>query len=50
MEFDEAYHNRVEGEVDDLKVNFINVGEFIKNNEATGRKKDLGDIASLKKR
>ena len=50
VEFDEAYSNKINGEVDDLRVNFINVGEFIKNKEATGRKKDLGDIASLKKR
>ncbi|NRF41839.1 hypothetical protein HQN83_24185 [Pedobacter sp. LMG 31643] len=49
VEFDEAYINRVDGEVDNLKVNFINVSEFIKNKEASGRKKDLGDIASIKK-
>lgn len=48
VEFDEAYANKVNGQVDELKVNFINVNEFIKNKEATGRKKDLGDIASLK--
>jgi hypothetical protein len=50
LEFDKAYSNKVEGEIDDLSVNFINVAEFIKNKEATGRKKDLGDIESLKKR
>lgn len=50
VEFDEAYVNKIEGVVDDLKVNFINVAEFIKNKEATGRKKDLGDIASLQKK
>jgi len=50
VEFNEAFENKVEGEVDDLKVNFINVNEFIKNKEATGRKKDLGDIASLKRK
>lgn len=49
VEFEEAYANKVSGEVDELKVNFINVNEFIKNKQATGRKKDLGDIASLKK-
>lgn len=49
VEFDEAYQNKVEGVVDELKVNFINVDEFIRNKEATGRKKDLGDVASLKK-
>lgn len=48
--FDEAYANMVEGEVDDLKINFINVEEFIRNKEATGRKKDLGDIAAIKKK
>jgi len=49
VEFDEAYENKVEGLVDDLTINFINVTEFIKNKEASGRKKDLGDIESLKK-
>jgi hypothetical protein len=48
VEFDEAYSNKVEAEIDDLPVKFINVVEFIKNKEATGRKKDLGDIESLK--
>jgi predicted nucleotidyltransferase len=48
VEFDEAYLNKVEVEIDDLPVKFINVVEFIKNKEATGRKKDLGDIESLK--
>lgn len=48
VSFDEAYENKVDGEIDDLKVSFINVNEFIKNKEATGRPKDLGDIDSLK--
>ncbi|MEJ7694737.1 hypothetical protein [Daejeonella sp.] len=47
--FDEAYTNKIQGEIDDLEVNFINVTEFIKNKQASGRQKDLGDIASLKK-
>lgn len=46
--FDEAYENKVDAEVDGLRVSFINVNEFIKNKEATGRNKDLGDIAALK--
>lgn len=45
VEFDEAYVNRVEGDIEDLRINFINIPEFIKNKEASGRKKDLGDIA-----
>jgi predicted nucleotidyltransferase len=49
VSFDEAYINKVNGEVDGLQVNFINVAEFIKNKAATGREKDLGDIASIKK-
>jgi hypothetical protein len=48
VEFDGAYQNKIKGEVDGLIVNFINVNDFIKNKEATGREKDLGDIASLK--
>jgi hypothetical protein len=49
VEFDDAYHNKVDGQVDDLKVNFINIADFIKNKEASGRKKDFGDIESLRK-
>lgn len=50
VEFEEAYSNKIEGNVDGLNVNFINILEFIKNKEASGRKKDLGDIASLQKK
>ena len=50
VEFDEAYANRVEGDVEDLKINFISISEFIRNKEASGRKKDLGDKASLRKK
>lgn len=49
VEFNEAYTNKIEGEIEGLQINFINVAEFIRNKEATGRQKDLGDIASLKK-
>jgi hypothetical protein len=49
VEFDEAYSNKSDGKVEDLTVNFINVSEFVKNKKATGRPKDLADIAALKK-
>ena len=49
VEFDDAYSNKVVGNIDDLNVNFISIAEFIQNKEASGRKKDLGDIAALKK-
>lgn len=50
VEFDEAFANKIVSEIDDLVVNFINITEFIKNKQASGRPKDLGDIDSLKKR
>jgi predicted nucleotidyltransferase len=48
VEFDNAYLNKITGEVDGLNVNFINIADFITNKEASGRQKDLSDIASLK--
>lgn len=50
VEFDEAYANKVDGEVDDLVIPFINVAEFIKNKEATGRKKIWAILLLSKKR
>ncbi len=50
VEFDEAYANKVEGDVEDLRINFINIPEFIRNKEASGRAKDLSDIAALNKK
>lgn len=50
VEFTEAYKNKIDGEVDGLPINFINVAEFIQNKEASGRQKDLGDIAALNKK
>lgn len=50
VEFDEAYANKVEGDVEDLRINFINIPEFIRNKEASGRAKDLSDIAALNRK
>ncbi|MEO5910040.1 MAG: nucleotidyltransferase [Pelobium sp.] len=50
VNFDEAYLEKVETEVDDLKIVFISINDFIKNKQATGRAKDLGDIESLTKK
>ena len=50
VEFGEAYSNRINTEVDGLQINFINIDDFIANKKASGRKKDLGDIASLKRK
>ncbi|OAQ38007.1 hypothetical protein A5893_16720 [Pedobacter psychrophilus] len=50
VDFDEAYLQKLETEVDDLKIAFISANDFIKNKQATGRAKDLGDIESLQKK
>lgn len=47
VDFDEAYVARLDTKVDDLEISFISAKDFIKNKQATGRTKDLGDIASL---
>lgn len=49
VNFDEAYSGKVDGEVDDLRISYININDFIANKQATGRAKDLGDIQALKK-
>ncbi|HWV72486.1 MAG TPA: nucleotidyltransferase [Pseudosphingobacterium sp.] len=49
VDFDEAYKEKVETEIDDLKIYFISANDFIKNKQASGRAKDLGDIEALKK-
>ncbi|UKJ06577.1 hypothetical protein [Solitalea lacus] len=49
VHFEEAYNSKIEGVVDDLKINFISLSDFIQNKKVSGRKKDLGDIESLKK-
>lgn len=48
VDFDEAYGARFETEIDDLQISFISAKDFIKNKQASGRPKDLGDIESLK--
>jgi len=50
VEFDDAYANRINAEIDDLKTPFINIQDFIANKKASGRKKDLGDIEALKRK
>lgn len=48
--FDDAYINKITGDVDGLTVKFINIADFIANKQASGRQKDLSDIASLKRK
>ena len=49
VDFDEAYKNRIDGEVDELRISYISIADFIANKQATGRAKDLGDIQALKR-
>ena len=45
--FDEAWINRVEAEVESLRVPVISRQDFIKNKRSTGRHMDLGDVSRL---
>ncbi len=45
--FSEAWKNKVEGVYGEQTVFFIGKGDLIKNKRASGRKKDLDDLAHL---
>jgi len=47
VEFTECFENRIELEVDGGMVNFISLEDLLKNKIASGRAKDLIDIAEL---
>lgn len=48
VEFDEAWLHRVPATMDAVPVFFIAKDQLLKNKEAAGRPKDLGDISKLK--
>ncbi len=50
VDFPSAWENKVPGTLDGLPVFFISLDDLIRNKEATGRPKDLGDADELKKR
>lgn len=49
VSFDEAWASRIETEVERRTVPFIGREAFLKNKQATGRPKDLADIARLRR-
>lgn len=49
VQFNDAYQGKVDGDIDGLKIHFINLQDFIINKKASGREKDLGDIEALQK-
>jgi hypothetical protein len=48
VEFDSAWHSREEGALDGLPVHFLGWKALIENKLASGRPKDLADVAELK--
>jgi hypothetical protein len=49
VEFDDAWDDRVEGEMDGVPVNLIGRAALLRNKAATGRSKDLIDLEELRK-
>lgn len=47
VSFDQAWQNRVEGEVFGETVYFIGIEEYVATKKASGRAKDLADLAIL---
>lgn len=45
--FEECYQNKIELEVQGVKIKFINLRELIKNKKALGRAQDLNDLQNL---
>jgi len=47
LEFDEAWQNRVIGDLFGSQVAYLNLEDFIQSKKAAGRPKDLADLAIL---
>ncbi|WP_157565599.1 nucleotidyltransferase family protein [Mucilaginibacter arboris] len=50
VDFEEAYKGKIDAEVDNLQISYININHFITNKQASGRAKDLGDIEALRRK
>ena len=48
VSFEEAWNDRVPGEIDGLPVAFLSLGSLLKNKEATGRDQDRADARKLR--
>jgi hypothetical protein len=48
--FEEAWARRAAGKLDGLTVAFLGRDELIKNKRASGRPKDLADVAEIERR
>ena len=47
IDFQECYKKRIESNIDEVKVNFINLESLKKNKKAIGRYQDLADFENL---
>lgn len=47
VEFESCYRSRIQLEIDDVIVNFIDLQNLKKNKKATGRLQDLADLENL---
>jgi hypothetical protein len=50
VSFEEAWSRRVAGQLDGLPVAFLGREDLIKNKRASGRPKDLADVAEIERR
>jgi predicted nucleotidyltransferase len=48
VDFEEAWDSRLRGELDGIPVSFLGLEALLKNKQASGRDKDLGDIKKLR--
>ena len=48
LTFDEAWKRRVPGDLDDVKVDYLSLQDYVITKRASGRPRDLYDIESLK--
>ncbi len=47
VDFDQAWQSRLESKIEGINVDFIGRSELIANKRATGRPKDMADVAAL---
>lgn len=47
LTFDDAWNNRIETVVEDVRVQVLGRESFVRNKRASGRKKDLADLEAL---
>ena len=49
LQFDQAWANRNEVQIEDVKIPFVSFDDLMASKEAAGRKQDLDDVAYLKR-